>query len=47
LLGNVRTDRKFELEKKEQTYTIEGKKYERDENRQIMKVRIGKKRREK
>jgi hypothetical protein len=32
LLGNIRTGRNFELEKREQTYTIEGKNYEQDEN---------------
>jgi hypothetical protein len=42
LLGNIRTGRNFEQEKRGQTYKIEGKKYVRVENRKIMRVRIGK-----
>jgi len=42
LLGNTGTGRNFELEKREETYIIEGKKYVQDENRK-MSVRIGKK----
>jgi hypothetical protein len=45
LLGNIRTGRNFELEKREQTYIIEGNNYVQDENRKTIKVRKRKKNR--
>jgi hypothetical protein len=37
LLGNIRTGRNFDLEKREQTHIIEGKKCVQDENRKVMR----------